>query len=140
MAIKNKTIKRGNRSIEKTIQEVFILVSLWLKLSDGRIHVDPISGRFIPGPDPNKQMDRELAARVLHTPKKSLNDYLLHIRYGRHFGFDFKKNKHARMGVLRKFVTIQKAKMQLETGCLRVSYIQPDEFMEDFDFLDLLEK
>jgi len=36
--------------------------------------------------------------------KKSLDDYLLQIRFGKILGFDFVKHKNANIGVLRKFV------------------------------------
>ena len=35
--------------------------------------------------------------------KKSLDDYLLQIRYGSKFGFDFEKHSNEKIGVLRKF-------------------------------------
>ena len=36
--------------------------------------------------------------------KKSLDDYLLQIRYGRKFGFNFNEHKNDKVGVLRAFV------------------------------------
>jgi len=45
----------------------------------------------------------EAAAKV-GISKKSLDDYLLQIRFGAKLGFDFHKNKDAKVGVLRSFV------------------------------------
>jgi hypothetical protein len=139
MEERNRRVRRGNRSIEKSIYEVINLVSLWIKLSESKIHLDKETGFFKLGPDTSEKMDRETAAAILHTPKKSLNDYLLHLRYGRHYGFDFKRNQFCRMGALRKFVALKKEERALIEGCLRICYIKSDEFEEGFDFLGLLD-
>ena len=44
------------------------------------------------------------AAYKIGMSKKSLDDYLLQIRYGRKFGFDFEANKFQGVGKLRMFV------------------------------------
>ena len=49
-------------------------------------------------------MDKENASKILNTPRKTLNDYLLHIRYGRFYGFDFRGHSSEGMGKLRSFV------------------------------------
>jgi hypothetical protein len=36
--------------------------------------------------------------------KKSLDDYLLQLRFGKKFGFDFQKHKDDKVGVLRTYV------------------------------------
>jgi cell division protein FtsI/penicillin-binding protein 2 len=41
--------------------------------------------------------------------KKSLDDYLLQLRFGKKLGFDFEKYKNERVGVLRKFVKQNKS-------------------------------
>ena len=46
----------------------------------------------------------EAAAQKVGISKKSLDDYLLQIRYGRKFGFDFEKNQDLKVGALRTFV------------------------------------
>ena len=46
----------------------------------------------------------EEAAQKVGISKKSLDDYLLQIRYGRKFGFDFEKNQDLKVGALRTFV------------------------------------
>jgi len=40
--------------------------------------------------------------------KKSLDDYLLNIRYAAKFGYDFEINKDEKIGKLRAFVRRQK--------------------------------
>ena len=50
----------------------------------------------------------EEAAVKVQISKKSLDDYLLQIRYGKKFGFDFEKNKHEKVGSLRQFVREKK--------------------------------
>ena len=44
------------------------------------------------------------AAEKVSVSKKSLDDYLLQIRLGRKYGFDFNKNKYKKIGVLRDYV------------------------------------
>ena len=44
------------------------------------------------------------AAKKIDVSKKSLDDYLLQIRLGRKYGFDFDKNKYEKIGVLRDYV------------------------------------
>ena len=44
------------------------------------------------------------AALKIDVSKKSLDDYLLQIRLGRKYGFDFDKNKYEKIGVLREYV------------------------------------
>ena len=41
--------------------------------------------------------------------KKSLDDYLLQLRFGKKFNFDFQKHKNDKVGTLREFVKKMKA-------------------------------
>lgn len=52
----------------------------------------------------------EDAARLVGISKKSLDDYLLQLRFGRMFGFEFLKNRDENIGMLRKFVREHKEK------------------------------
>ncbi len=58
-------------------------------------------------PDPNSKngilirYSLDEAARKVGLSKKSLDDYLLQIRFARRFGFDFEKHKNDNIGVLR---------------------------------------
>ncbi len=42
--------------------------------------------------------------------KKSLDDYLLQLRFGKKFQFDFELNRDKKVGVLRSFVKEMKEK------------------------------
>lgn len=44
------------------------------------------------------------AAEKVNVSKKSLDDYLLQVRLGRKYGFDFDNNKYKKIGVLRDYV------------------------------------
>ena len=46
--------------------------------------------------------------------KKSLDDYLLQLRFGKKFNFDFQKHKDAKVGVLRSYV--KKCKTEQNKG------------------------
>lgn len=46
----------------------------------------------------------EDAAKKVGISKKSLDDYLLQLRYGKKYGFDFNEHKEAKIGILRAFV------------------------------------
>lgn len=49
-------------------------------------------------------MTLEDAAKYVHISKKSLDDYLLQLRFGRKFGFNFQEHKDDKVGVLRAYV------------------------------------
>jgi hypothetical protein len=46
----------------------------------------------------------EDAALKVQVSKKSLDDYLLQLRFGKKFDFDFEKHRDSKVGVLRTFV------------------------------------
>jgi hypothetical protein len=46
----------------------------------------------------------EDAANKVGISKKSLDDYLLQIRFGRRYGFNFNEHKNDKVGVLRDYV------------------------------------
>ena len=51
----------------------------------------------------------EDAAKKVGISKKSLDDYLLQLRYGKKYGFDFNEHKEAKIGILRAFVKKKKS-------------------------------
>lgn len=57
----------------------------------------------------------ESAAGKLGMQKKTLDDYYYKLKSAQTLGFDFEKNKHEKIGMLRKFVKENKKK-QLENG------------------------
>ena len=54
----------------------------------------------------------EEAAKEINVSKKSLDDYLLQIRLGRKFGFNFDENKNEKIGKLRNFVFEENKKLK----------------------------
>ena len=50
----------------------------------------------------------EDAANKVGVSKKSLDDYLLQLRFGKKFGFDFEANRDQKVGTLRLFVKKKK--------------------------------
>lgn len=75
-------------------------VTLWRKLYNG---VDLGNGEVV-------RYSLEDAARLVSISKKSLDDYLLQLRFGRMFGFNFLKYQNDNIGQLRKFVREHKEK------------------------------
>ena len=88
------------RTKERTVREIIEKVMVWRKL---------YNGITIPNPDADgkTQLCRyslEDAAAMVGVSKKSLDDYLLQLRAGRIYGFDFVKNGDQKVGILRHFV------------------------------------
>ena len=57
--------------------------------------------------EPNSHEERQTledAAKAVGIAKKSLDDYLLMIRFGRRYGFDFQAHQDEKVGVLRRYV------------------------------------
>ena len=50
----------------------------------------------------------EDAASKVNVSKKSLDDYLLQLRFGKKYGFNFQEHKNDKVGVLRSFVKSKK--------------------------------
>lgn len=49
-------------------------------------------------------MSLQEAAKLVGISKKSLDDYYCQLRIAEENGFDFEKNQHLKMGVIRNFV------------------------------------
>ena len=116
-SVKGKThIKSGpvtdpdqqkKRTKERTITEIIEKVSTWRKLYNGVMIPNRETGEV--------QLQRwslEDAAAKVKVSKKSLDDYLLQLRFGKKFGFDFESNRNCKVGVLRSFVKDKKDKMK----------------------------
>jgi len=69
-------------------------VALWRKLYTG----------FPDEKDDNINFELEEAATQVGVIKKTLDDYLLQIRNGKRYGFNFNKRKGEKIGELRGFV------------------------------------
>lgn len=90
--------RNQRRTKERKISFVIEKVSLWRKLYNGIQDGDKIV-----------RYSLEDAAAKVEISKKSLDDYLLQLRYGKKYGFDFNKHKNDKIGVLRSFVKKHKA-------------------------------
>ena len=58
----------------------------------------------------------EDAATKVNVSKKSLDDYLLQLRFGKKYNFDFWKHKNDKVGTLRAFVKKMKADDKKKPG------------------------
>ena len=87
-------VKEGKRPKERKISFVINKVLEWRKLYSGMI-------------DDNGQIIKyslEEAAEKVGVSKKSLDDYMLQLRLGKKYGFDFQQNKDNKVGILRAFI------------------------------------
>ena len=82
------------RRRERRIGYIIEKVHAWRKLYNGFYNENGEHTRY----------SLDTAAELLGISKKSLDDYLLQIRLGRKFGFDFNKYRNERVGNLREFV------------------------------------
>lgn len=53
--------------------------------------------------------------------KKSLDDYLLQLRFGKKFNFDFEGNKDCKIGKLRLYVKQERLKVKEKNGNQKIS-------------------
>jgi hypothetical protein len=106
----HRSTKTSRRTKERKIGHIIEKVSKWRKLYNG---VQSTAGELI------KLSLEQAAARVMIS-KKSLDDYLLQIRFGRKFGFNFQEHKDDKVGILRAYVkkckTLQPHIRKLEQG------------------------
>ena len=86
------------RKKERNLSNIVDAVAEWRRLYSGVMEKDK-NGKSV-----LVTYSLENAAKKVGMSKKSLDDYLLQIRYGRKFGFDFDANKNKKVGVLRAFV------------------------------------
>ena len=92
--MENNIIENDSRRRERRIGYIIEKVHAWRKLYNGFYNENGEHTRY----------SLDTAAELLGISKKSLDDYLLQIRLGRKFGFDFNKNRNERVGNLRDFV------------------------------------
>ena len=91
---------KSKRTKEREIGEIVAKVAEWRKLYGGVDNSDGIK----------KKYSLEDAAEMVGIAKKTLDDYLLQIRAGHQYNFDFEAYREARVGILRKFVKERKDK------------------------------
>jgi len=92
---------KQKRTKERKIGEILDKVLQWRRLYTGVS--DPATGQTI-------KMSLDEAAQRVGISKKSLDDYLLQIRFGKKYGFNFNDHFNERVGVLRTFVKKHKGK------------------------------
>lgn len=92
------------RTKERKLGYIIEKVHMWRKLYNGFYNCN---GEYI-------RYSLEKAAQTIKVSKKSLDDYLLQLRLGRKYGFDFNKNKNEKVGVLRLFVKQEREKEMAE--------------------------
>ena len=110
MSDKGNAGERGKiiRMKERTVGEIVEKVMVWRKLYNGIIMPNPADSS-------KKQLQRwslDDAAHMVGVSKKSLDDYMQQLRFGKLHGFNFVKHKDARVGELRKFVKVKKAELK----------------------------
>lgn len=89
----NASISKGSRRTkERKIGDVIKKVSEWRKLYNGT----EVEGQIV-------KKSLEEAAKLVGISKKSLDDYLLQLRNGRKYGFNFNEHKDDKIGILRAF-------------------------------------
>ena len=80
-------------------------MSLWRKLYNGVLR----DGNLV-------RYSLEDAASKVNVSKKSLDAYLLQLRFGKKYGFNFQEHKNDKVGVLRTFVKQKKNEAKKSAG------------------------
>jgi hypothetical protein len=111
---------KQKRTKERKIGEILDKVLQWRRLYTGVI--DPQTGYTV-------KMSLEEAAQRVAISKKSLDDYLLQIRFGKKYGFNFNDHYNERVGVLRAFVKKFKNKIP-EKGDDKEDFGEIDSLIE----------
>ena len=94
----------SKRAKERKIGYIIKKVYIWKKLYEG---VEDKKGNRI-------KMTLQGAAEKVEISKKSLDEYLNQIKFGKYFGFDFNKHRNDKVGILRRFVKTQMINLQVE--------------------------
>ena len=103
---------------ERSIADIIEKVSTWRKLYNGVLAPNASN----PGGNQKLQrMNLEDAASRVGISKKSLDDYLLQLRFGNKFGFNFEQHKDEKIGKLRLFVKQEKEKVKQLNGGQKIS-------------------
>ena len=92
--------QKDKRTKERKIEFIVEKVNAWRRLYNGFYNENGEYTRY--------SLDQ--AAKMVGISKKSLDDYLLQLRLGRKYGFNFNQNKTKKVGILRAFVKNHRAK------------------------------
>ena len=94
--------QKDKRTKERKIEFIVEKVNAWRRLYNGFYNENGEYTRY--------SLDQ--AAKMVGISKKSLDDYLLQLRLGRKYGFNFNQNKTKKVGILRAFVKRHRAMNQ----------------------------
>lgn len=95
---------KSKRAKERKIGYIIKKVYMWRKLYNGFIDED---GSMV-------KCTLEEAADRVEISKKSLDDYLIQLRIGKKFGFNFNEHRNDKVGILRAFVKKNKPSTSIE--------------------------
>jgi hypothetical protein len=97
--------QKDKRTKERKIEFIVEKVNAWRRLYNGFYNENGEYTRY--------SLDQ--AAKMVGISKKSLDDYLLQLRLGRKYGFNFNQNKTKKVGVLRAFVKKHRANNSIKS-------------------------
>jgi hypothetical protein len=106
---------------ERTIKDIVEKVTLWRKLYNGDVQVENADGVLNVIHKKGRRCGLIEGARKLGISKKSMDDYLLQLRFGRKFGFNFDLHRNERVGILRAFVKEKKDQEKMNNGNQKLS-------------------
>ena len=98
--------QKSKRAKERKIGYIIKKVFMWKTLYNGIYSVDENGNKI------KIKYTLEQAANKAGISKKSLDDYLIQLRIGKFFNFNFNEHKNDKVGILRAFV--KKHKVQYE--------------------------
>eukprot|EP00826_Nyctotherus_ovalis_P018302 TRINITY_DN15466_c0_g1_i13.p1 TRINITY_DN15466_c0_g1~~TRINITY_DN15466_c0_g1_i13.p1 ORF type:complete len:209 (+),score=66.36 TRINITY_DN15466_c0_g1_i13:73-699(+) len=96
----------SRRNKERKIGEIIEKVNDWRTLYTGTVDAGGKSVKY----------SLDDAAKLVGIAKKTLDDYLLQLRAGKKYGFDFQKHKDEKVGTLRSYVKEKKKKEREKSG------------------------
>ena len=112
----NNKNQKDKRTKERKIEFIVEKVNAWRRLYNGFYNENGEYTRY--------SLDQ--AAKMVGISKKSLDDYLLQLRLGRKYGFNFNQNKTKKVGILRAFVKRHRAMNQNNQNMINNSKFQND--------------
>ena len=102
---------------------------MWKTLYNGYIEKD------VNGNSKQIKLNLEQAAEKVGISKKSLDDYLIQLKIGRIFGFNFNEHKNDKVGVLRAFVKYHRKKYENKKNELNKNNNNND-YINDNNYFD----
>ena len=111
--INNFINHKSKRAKERKIGYIIKKVFMWKTLYNGIYSVDENGNRI------KIKYTLEQAANKTGISKKSLDDYLIQLRIGKFFNFNFTEHKNDKVGILRAFVKKNKPQYEKEKYSLK---------------------